>query len=255
MASTSATDGVMWRPSRLVFIGLGGIGSWLVEPVCRYFTSVCHQAVLVDGDAISHSNLLRQAFSANEVHGYKVHSLISRMRALFPGRTFSAVPTFVSRTNVGSIIQTNDAVFVSPDNHEARRVVAAEAKLKRNIAVFTAGNELHDGSVHVYLKLEGIEMSRDFMQRHPEAVDEVGETRGGCGELIDRGAVQLIAVNFLMAALVMLSVHLVFKYGSLRSADETWGMIPQELYGSLDGKVRASMVVQQALAKEAACTS
>lgn len=251
----SATENVMWRPNRLVFIGLGGIGSWLVEPVCRYFTGVCHTVTLVDGDSIENRNLERQAFSAGEISSFKAHSLLARMRTIFPGRAFSALPVYVGRGNVSSVILNGDAVFVSPDNHEARRVVAAEAKQKDSIAVFTAGNELYDGSVHVYLKTSGIEMSRDFMQRHPEAIDPLDNVRDGCGAAIDRGAVQLIAVNFLMAALVMMGVHMVFKYGSLRSVDETWGAIPQELYGSLDGKVRASMVLQQTLAKEAACTS
>jgi hypothetical protein len=152
-------------------------------------------------------------------------------------------------------------VFLSPDNHEVRRIVSDEAMKRQNIVVITSGNELYDGSVHAYVKVRGIELSRDFKTRHPKEVDPPG-TRVGCAELIDKGAVQLIAVNFMIAATALATVQHIYSYGIYRTKDEFWEDVPQEVYMDIRklkmGPIMASKptkVHRKKLEKEGVCSS
>lgn len=228
-------------PRRLVFVGLGGIGSWLVEPLIRYFNRDALSVVLVDGDHVETKNLARQSFSTNEVREYKTEGLRRRLTTLFPNAQIVARFFYVEESNVAEVIQEGDAVFVCPDNHRARNTISKEAVGKSNITVFTAGNELYDGSCHVYVKKDGVELTHDFMHRHPEAQDGP-ERAEGCDELIDMGEVQLITVNFMMASMVFMAVHQVYCYGNFRDKEKVWTALPQEVYGSVvDGRVRTTL--------------
>jgi len=248
------------RPSRLVFIGVGGIGSWLVEPVLRYFSGICNTALFVDGDHVENRNLARQSFNPSEVRSSKAECMRRRMLLMFPGHQLSAHVVFVRAANVMLIVKENDAVFLSPDNHAVRRVVSAHAQKLQNIVVFTAGNELYDGSCHVYVKAHGVALTKDFNQRHPEAVDGPAE-RVGCSELIDKGAIQLIAVNFMLAAMTMMAVQHVYSYGAFRTKDEFWSEVPQEVYGDIKAlKMRSTLAgkptkVNQQKLEEGVCSS
>jgi molybdopterin/thiamine biosynthesis adenylyltransferase len=245
----------LFVPTRLVFIGIGGIGSWLVEPAIRYFGGKCKDVSLVDGDVLEARNLGRQSFEEDSVRASKVDAMYHRLSRLFPTHRFSAHPWFVTDSNVEEYVVHGSAVFLSPDNHTVRRLVSAQAKKLENIVVFTAGNELYDGSCHVYVKMGGIELTKDFITRHPEAKDQDTQETSGCTDLIDLGNVQLIAVNFLMAALVMLAVHQVFKFGRFKDQKEAYVELPQEIYGSLAGRARASMAPRQQRKEEQPCTS
>ena len=244
----------LFTPNRLVFIGLGGIGSWIVEPAIRYFKN-CRKVLLIDGDVVEQKNLERQSFSSDVMNSYKAEALRRRLRSVFPHLVIEAHNVFIDATNVKRYLANNDVVLVSPDNHAARRTVSKMVKTLDTVAVFTAGNELFDGSCHCYLRLMGVEMTKDFISRHPEAIDVGSTEREGCGALLDLGAVQLIAVNFLMAALMLMAVHQTFKYGSPRSEKEAWSMLPQELYGSiLTGKVRTALINSHTPEEVAKCS-
>ena len=230
--AVTETMALLSRPNRIVFIGLGGIGSWLVEPVLRYFQPVCATALFVDGDFIEAKNLARQSFAQSELRGTKADCLVWRMRAMFPDHKLNPFSAYVIAANVEHFVKEGDVVFLSPDNHAVRRVVSDEAQKRKNIVVFTSGNELYDGSCHVYIKTRGVELSKSFMARHPAEVDPPGP-RQGCAELIDMGAMQLIAVNFMLAAMTVMAMQLVYSYGVYRTKDEFWSEIPQEVYGDI----------------------
>jgi molybdopterin/thiamine biosynthesis adenylyltransferase len=255
------TPALLLRPKRIVFIGVGGIGSWLVEPVLRYFYTVCSNVLFVDGDFVEGKNLARQSFTRGEVRAGKAASICMRMRVMFPNHTLNGSGTFVRANNVAAYVAEGDLVLLSPDNHEVRRIVSDEAMKRRDIVVITSGNELYDGSCHAYVKARGIELSRDFKTRHPKEVDLPGE-RAGCAELIDKGAVQLIAVNFMIAAMALMTVQHIYSYGIYRTKNEFWEDVPQELYGDIRrlkmGAIMAgkpTKVNRQRLVKEGVCSS
>jgi len=228
------------EPRRLVFIGLGGIGSWIVEPVMRYFHATNPQVHLVDGDYVERKNLARQSFEAAAIREFKARSLRDRLSKVFTGSSITAHTSFVEATNVENYVREGDAIFLCPDNHEVRRIVATEAAKRHEVTVFTAGNELYDGNCHVFVKKANVALTNDFIQRHPEARDSA-ERSEGCTELINMGDVQLIAVNFMVAALVITAVHQTYCYGAFRDKEDAWCRLPQELYGSvIHGRVRTS---------------
>ena len=51
--------------------------------------------------------------------------------------------------------------------------------------------------------------------------------------MIYQGAVQLIAVNFMLAAMTLMAVQHVYSYGRFRTKEEFWEDVPQELYGDI----------------------
>src|ERR1700744_2720658 len=89
---------------RIKVIGLGGIGSYLVEPLCRYLS---HQKdyvelTLVDGDAYEDRNRQRQQFSDK---GNKAIITMESLRPKFPEIHFRNKSEFVTDDNVVPLIR------------------------------------------------------------------------------------------------------------------------------------------------------
>lgn len=226
----------MFIPDRAVFVGLGGIGSWLVEPAAFYLETVWPGFIieLVDGDTVENRNRQRQLYGDEDVMLPKVEAMKKRLINYFPASRVAWRPVYVEEHNVSEFVNDNAIVFLMPDNHRVRRIVSEAALKLTNVLVFTAGNELHDGSCHVFFKNRGVMMSRTFISRHPEAVDGQVQTYS-CEDLIDRGNAQLITTNYMISASVMMALHQVVTYATVNSPDgDVQGLMPQEVYGDVN---------------------
>ncbi len=187
-------------------IGLGGIGSQLISPLCRYLDSQKDgsiQIVVIDGDAYEARNADRQEFL--DV-GNKAEITAARMRRDLPGLLIEAKPEYVTEENVFFMINNGDIVFLGVDNHATRKLVSDRCRELEDVALISGGNELIDGNVQIYLRIGGKELSAPITYLHPEIEHprDRNPAEMSCEELASSGVPQLIFTN-LTAAVLMLS--------------------------------------------------
>lgn len=193
---------------RVVVIGLGGIGSRIVEPLARYLesTGTCRSLVLVDGDSYSSGNRDRQRMRATDVGMNKAEAQAVAVRPLFPGLSISAKAWYVSDRNVGDLLEEDDVVFLAVDSHAARKVVSDACRRMRDVLLISAGNELTDGNVQVYRKSNGRERTPPIEKHHPELRFPADRNAAdlSCEERAARpGGEQIIFTNLTAAALAL----------------------------------------------------
>ena len=193
---------------RHVLIGLGGIGSHLVEPLCRFIALSCNQEqekhiVLIDGDAYEEKNRVRQKF---ETFGNKAEVTKKWLTPLFPELTIEAKARFVDPENIYLFVKDGDHVFMGVDNHATRKIVSEHVETLKNALLISGGNELTDGNVQIFERRKGAVVLPPLTAFHPEIADPADRNPAelSCEELakLPSGR-QLIAVNFMIAALML----------------------------------------------------
>ncbi len=190
----------------ITVIGLGGIGSNLISPLCRYLDSLNEpeiRIVVIDGDAYEAKNADRQEFL--DV-GNKAEVTAARMRRDFPGLAIEAKPEYVTDENIFFMINNGDTVFLGVDNHATRKLVSDRCQELEEVTLISGGNELTDGNVQIYLRKGGNELTPPITHLHPEIAhpQDRNPAEMSCEELAASGVPQLIFTN-LAAAVHMLS--------------------------------------------------
>jgi len=152
----------------IVVIGLGGIGSILVERLCRflnYSNDLKAAVILVDGDSYETKNYERQEFAQigkkAEVKEIELMTKYSRIE-------FDAFPAFINETNTAEIIKEGNVVFLCVDNHKSRMIVSNYCKNLNNVTLISGGNEFTDGNVQTYVRRDGKDLTPDLCKYHPE---------------------------------------------------------------------------------------
>jgi molybdopterin/thiamine biosynthesis adenylyltransferase len=189
-------------------IGLGGIGSHLVSPLCRHLDALsADQAgiVVIDGDSYEAKNVDRQDFL--DV-GNKAEVTASRLKRDYPGLTVESKPHYVTEENIFFMINNGDIVFLGVDNHASRKMVSDHCQTLTDIVLISGGNELLDGNVQIYVRKEGEDLTPPITHLHPEIVNPEDRNPAdmSCEELARSGVPQLIFTN-LAAAVHMLSAY------------------------------------------------
>jgi tRNA A37 threonylcarbamoyladenosine dehydratase len=95
MAATKRSKGL-----KVKVIGCGGIGSWLVDPLCTLLAYSNYPTVevsLIDGDTYEERNRERQNFM--EI-GPKATVTAQRLREKFPRLLFWDHPTYLTDANI-----------------------------------------------------------------------------------------------------------------------------------------------------------
>lgn len=150
-------------------IGLGGVGSALCEPICRFIHYMkdvgTREVTLVDGDSYEVKNQERQTFYEM---GNKASVKCLELADAFPDISFEDIGHFVNGDNVHRIIYEGDIVFVCVDNHHTRKLISDYTKTLRNVLVISGGNEYEDGNVQIYLRKGGIDITPTLTDYHPE---------------------------------------------------------------------------------------
>ena len=135
-------------------IGLGGIGSYLIEPLSRYLN--CNKSeveiTLIDGDEYENKNKQRQNFKKK---GNKAEVKEEELQELFPNIYFKSKPEYVDDSNVVSMIRDGDIVFLCVDNHSTRKTVSKRCEELNDIVLISGGNDYTDGDVNVFIRKNG----------------------------------------------------------------------------------------------------
>lgn len=197
---------------KIKIIGCGGIGSWLVDPLCTMlsFAPIKNIEVsLIDGDTYEERNRERQNF---DDIGPKAVVTSARLRKNYPRLTFWEHPTYLTENNSIQLLRENDIVVVCVDNHKTRKLISDRAEELDNVIVISGGNELTDGNVLIQIRQNGDDVTLPLANKyHPELVNPTDKNPGdnreeGC-QIAQIGAPQLVATNFAIASAMLNSLY------------------------------------------------
>lgn len=189
---------------RIKVIGLGGIGSYLIEPLCRY---LCHKTdyvelMLIDGDTYEDRNRQRQQFVEK---GNKATVTRESLRLKFPEIHFRDKPEYITEDNVVTHIRENDTVFLCVDNHATRKVVSDRCEELDNVTLISGGNDETDGNVIYYARKDGEDITKPPTKLDPKIAkpedSNPGVTRDGCEARMNTTP-QLLFTNLAIASMM-----------------------------------------------------
>jgi len=125
------------RQANVCVVGIGGVGSWVVEALAR---SGVGRISTIDLDMVAESNTNRQIHALDDVYGQaKVEAMANRVRAINPNCKVSCVEDFVTPENVAQLLDHEFSVVIDAID-QARPKAAMIAFCRRNkIPIVVAG--------------------------------------------------------------------------------------------------------------------
>ena len=131
-------------------VGLGGVGSWVVESLAR---SAVGALTLVDLDEVCVSNINRQLHAlSNTVGQSKAEALAARVKLINPACRVVVVPLFFKKTTAPEILAPKyDFVVDAIDGvaHKARLIGMCKQQGLRIIASGAAGGKTDPGCIEI----------------------------------------------------------------------------------------------------------
>jgi hypothetical protein len=199
--------------SRLIVIGVGGIGGALLQPLARFLHSFDLQLrlVLVDGDQFEPKNAQRQAFQSL---GNKAQVKATETVKFLGESSVTVVPVadYITPENIGNIIKPGDFVFLCVDNHPTRKLVSEHWETLSDVILISGGNEGIDpphqrgtyGNVQIAVRRNGKNVTVPITRYHPE----ITQTREklphelSCGQLVE-STPQILFTNLAVASAML----------------------------------------------------
>lgn len=147
-------------------IGAGGIGSYLIEPLCRYlnFNHKGCNVTVFDGDSFEESNVTRQIFTKKE---NKAKHVVERLKSFFTNIYLVHKDCYITEENVILSIRENDIVFLSVDNHATRKLISDRCAELENVVLISGGNDYTDGNVIVYIRRNNEDVTKKLTDIDP----------------------------------------------------------------------------------------
>lgn len=127
-----------FRASHVCVIGVGGVGSWVVEALAR---SAIGKITMIDLDNLAESNVNRQIHALTETLGQaKVSALAQRIAQINPYCEVTEIEDFVSADNLDELIGSRayDFVVDAIDNVRAKTALIAYCR-EHGIKLITIG--------------------------------------------------------------------------------------------------------------------
>ena len=157
-----------------VVVGLGGIFSRLALILSEYSRDLAaapKEITLADGDRFEVKNIERQGISEEEVGRLKAEVWAKRLGLRFGKLSFSPFPEFVTAKNVAEAIPERSIVLSGVDNHATRLLLSRRVQALDDAVLISGGNELLEGNVQLYLRLEGKSRTLPIEEVHAEMRD------------------------------------------------------------------------------------
>ena len=123
--------------ARVCVIGIGGVGSWVVEALAR---SAIGEITLIDLDNVAESNVNRQVHALEGEFGRpKVDVMAQRVRAINPLCSVHAVEEFIEQSNLERLIDGRfDYVIDCIDAYRTKAALIAHCR-RAKIPLITVG--------------------------------------------------------------------------------------------------------------------
>ena len=202
-------------------IGLGGIGSILVERLCRFlnYSQADNRFIvtLIDGDEYEDKNRERQEFTNL---GDKAEIKANDLKVIYSNITFDYVIEYINKDTISRVINEKDIIFLCVDNHKTRMVVSNYCKTLNDVILFSGGNELQDGNVQIYVRKGGIDITPDLCSYHPEIANPTDQSPDemSCEEL-SKAEPQLYFTNLSVATIMCWSYYNVVVRQNLTASE------------------------------------
>ncbi len=163
----------LFKESHITIIGLGGVGSWTAESLCR---SGIGELTLIDLDEVCVSNTNRQLHALSHTIGKsKVAVLKERLHQINPQIRVNAIEDFLTEETVESLLSSKMTVVVDAIDSLKNKAVIADFCKKKNIPLVTLGgaggkcdptkiriSDLSDSTQDSLLKRLKKKLRRDF---------------------------------------------------------------------------------------------
>lgn len=197
---------------KIKIVGCGGIGSWLVDPLCsllNFSLIPSIEVTLIDGDTYEERNRERQNF---DVIGPKASITAARLKEKFPRLFIQDQPAYLTDANIIQLVRDGDIVVCCVDNHKTRKLVSDRAEELENVTVVSGGNELTDGNVLIHVRRDGKDITLPLANKyHPELQNPGDKNPGddkehGC-QVLQAVEPQLVATNFMVAAFMLSELY------------------------------------------------
>lgn len=199
----------MKKTRKIKVIGVGGIGSYLIDPLARYLSHTednC-EITIIDGDRYEERNRERQKFLNCQ---NKATETMNLLKDQFPNVHFRSKEDYVTEDNVITTIREGDVVFMCVDNHATRKTVSQRCSELDNVTLISGGNDYTDGNVIVYLRKDGEDITKSPVDLYPRIAQPedknpgelTAEERQGCQvEAVQNP--QLLFTNFAIASMML----------------------------------------------------
>lgn len=200
------------RQVNVTVVGCGGTGSaiagglpYLDQALLAYGHPGGLNVHLMDGDRVSKTNCVRQAFALSEI-GHNKATVIATRTNLFWGQRWTATPAHATKSNIGN----PDILIGCVDTRKARKTLARIAAAK-HCYWLDIGNNADSGQF-----LFGGRGLPTAVQRWPELADEKLDGTDGpscsAAEALEKQApfVNQVLANHALAFLAQL-----FRYGQV----------------------------------------
>ena len=128
-----------FRRAHVCVIGVGGVGSWVVEALAR---SAVGEITMIDLDHLAESNVNRQIHALTDTLGQaKVEALSARIAQINPHCRVHGVEDFIDPENVGALILPGrfDYVIDAIDNARAKTALIVHCR-RHQIPLITIGS-------------------------------------------------------------------------------------------------------------------
>jgi len=143
---TTTPDQVPYKAPKILVIGCGGTGGWVIPQIARMIKSLgVGSLVIADGDQVEPKNLTRQNFVASDVGENKAVAIAKRYSGSF-GIPIRAIPGFLDDVR-GLQRQAPQVIVGCVDKHAARRTIAEYMQQSYETAWIDCGNETVAGQV------------------------------------------------------------------------------------------------------------
>jgi molybdopterin/thiamine biosynthesis adenylyltransferase len=198
-------------------IGLGGVGSIVARYGALFLASLDRETrlVLVDGDAFESGNASRMFFGDC---GSKAAVTRNELLPRFAESSLSlvAVEEYLTPDNIGRLIQEEDLVLLTVDNHATRKLVSDHCARLNNVCLISGGNDGVGednsgkvrrgtyGNVQVYVRSNGQDLTWPLTRHHPEIKSPADRlpTDLSCTELVT-SVPQILFANLATASAIL----------------------------------------------------
>ncbi len=217
-------------------IGLGGIGSILVERLCRFLNysqnDTSFAITLIDGDEYEDKNYERQEFTK---FGNKAEVKANELKMQYLNLMTDYVTEYINADTVSRVINEKDVIFLCVDNHKTRMIVSNYCKTLNDIILISGGNELTDGNVQIFVRKGGVDLTPDLCAYHPEIANPTDRSpeEMSCEEL-SKAEPQLYFTNLSVATIMCWTYYNVVVKQSINASEIYFDMSRM----SVDAKTR-----------------
>jgi tRNA A37 threonylcarbamoyladenosine dehydratase len=139
-----------FQQARVCVVGVGGVGSWVVEALAR---SAIGHITMIDLDNVAESNVNRQLHALSDTLGMaKVSALAQRIALINPFCEVVEVEDFITEDNVGRMLDAGfDYVIDAIDDAAAKTALIAWCRAHRVplVTIGSAGGQLDPTRIEI----------------------------------------------------------------------------------------------------------